>query len=184
MRVPTCSFSWRASLLLGALASATWMTPSGALAAGRADYCGIWGIWGGHDISSQGRPWYKGAMVTAQWDVIEPEEGRFDWRLLDGRIQQAVDNGLYVMVKVYAGNNSPLWLRDHGVPWVTTDSPTPGRQQYPFYLDEDFKSHFKRMIRGVAKHLDGFPARIRRRIIGVQCPVGKSGDANACQSFA
>ena len=39
----------------------------------RPDYCGVWGIWGGHEISAEGKQWYKGTIVTIRWKNIEPD---------------------------------------------------------------------------------------------------------------
>jgi len=148
-------------------------------AAGRPPYVGMWGIWGGENQSTEGRPWLKGTMVARRWEQIEPEPNKFDFSKLDDGLQKAVSNGYpYLMFKIYTGMRTPKWVYDHGVPLVTTDSPAPRRRNYPFYLDPEFKAYFKRMIRRTAAHVKRYPPEIRNRIISVQCPIGKSSDGN------
>jgi hypothetical protein len=80
-----------------------------------------------------------------------------------------------VMVMVYGGAKSPEWIYSAGVPRVTTDFNRVSH--FPYYLNDDFKRYFKRMIDRTAEHLDrDLPPEVRRRIIAVQCPVGASGD--------
>jgi hypothetical protein len=142
--------------------------------ADKPEYPGIWGIWG-EPLSREGRPWYKGHGVTVEWSEIEPANGKFDWSKLDAAVTNATSKGLHVMVMVYTGMRSPPWLYSSGVPKVSTDFN--GGSDFPFYLDEDFKRYFKRMIDAFAAHLDrDLPPDVRRRIIAVQCPVGASGD--------
>jgi len=149
-----------------------------ALAA-RPPYVGIWGIWGAETLSTEGRPWLKGTLVARRWEHIEPENGRFDFSVLDSAFEAAVSNGYpFLMFKIYGGSKTPRWAYENGVPEVKTDSPTPGRRNYPFYLDPEFKFFFKRMTRAVAAHVKAYPPEIRNRIIAVQCPIGKSGDGN------
>ena len=93
---------------------------------------GIWGIWGGEQISNQSRPWYKGVVVTVRWSEIEPQENQFDFSILDSRINQAIDNGLLVAFKVYHGDESPDWLYDNGVPRVKTAR---WSRVFPYYLE-------------------------------------------------
>ncbi len=150
--------------------------------ADKPDYPGIWGIWGS-PLSREGRPWYKGHVVTVGWDQIEPSDNHFVWEPLDQQIADAASKDLYVMAMVYTGERSPAWLYQRGVPAVKTDfagySRRAGRGEtlFPFYLDGHFRNYFKRMIRSLAAHLDkGPPAPVRRKIIVVQCPVGASGD--------
>ncbi len=56
-------------------------------------------------------------LVPAQWDLIEPEEGHYDFSLIDESIRQARSNGLKVVFLWFgAWKNSmscyaPLWVK-------------------------------------------------------------------------
>lgn len=140
----------------------------------KPDHAGIWGIWG-KPLSRDGRPWYKGHVITVDWRDIEPADNQFDWRKLDAAVSEAASNGLYVMAMVYTGAKSPDWLYSRGVPLVTTDFK--GESRFPFYLGPTFRKYFKRMIDRLAAHLDReLPVAVRSKLIAVQCPVGASGD--------
>jgi len=43
----------------------------------RPDYCGVWGIWGGEKVSTEGRPWFKGVVVTTNWRNVQPAKERY-----------------------------------------------------------------------------------------------------------
>jgi len=163
-------------ILLALLFAAPSVTPVDA--AGRPPYVGIWGIWGGEYLDTDVRPWLKGTLIFKCWDELEPANNQFEFGPLDSGLQRAADNGHpYIMIGIYAGFNSPDWLYTNGVPKVTTIShPT---LNHPYYLDPDFKSYFKRMINTVAAHVKSYAPNIRNRIIGIQCPLGSSGDPHA-----
>jgi hypothetical protein len=148
--------------------------PSATTAAGKPDYPGIWGIWG-NTVSKEGRPWYKGQVVTVKWTEIEPTNNQFNWQALDSDINSSASQGLYVMVLVYTGLHAPPWLYSSGVPEVKTDWQR--GSSFPDYLNPVYKDFFKRMISTVANHLQtAYPPAIRSKIIGVQGAVGASGD--------
>ena len=138
-------------------------------------YFGIWGIWGDtYRINNADKPWYKGVLVSVPWKKIEPADNRFEWAALDNKIREAASNGLYVMVMVYGADKSPDWIYERHAIRRIVDGEKRGQ---PYYLDEAYPLLFKRMIKRVARHLDGdFPPVIRKKIIAVQGTVGKSGD--------
>src|SRR5437773_3685461 len=45
--------------------------PGGAMALSKPGYPGIWGIWS-DGISTEGRPWFKGQVITLKWKEVEP----------------------------------------------------------------------------------------------------------------
>ncbi len=162
----------RLFILLSALSSAA--------LADKPPYPGIWGIWGSPP-STEGRPWYKGHVVTVQWREIEPADNQFDWTPLDEPLKDAASKGLYVMAMVYTGDRTPMWMYEKGVPMYKTTFR--GGTQYPFYLDEGFQKYFRRMIERTAAHLDkDLPPDVRAKVIAVQCPVGASGDPHPYKS--
>lgn len=172
---------------------ATVAGPGNGVALGKPDYAGIWGIWGS-DVSKAGRPWYKGHLITVDWAEIEPADNQFDWTKLDQRITKVAREGLYVMVMVYTGSQNPEWIYEAGVPRVTTDFK--GGSSFAYYVSDnngdgdgddvgEFRFYFKRMIANVARHLNelnndqSLPSY--HKIIGIQGPVGASGDPQPYQ---
>jgi len=159
----------------------------------KPDYPGIWGIWG-DGTSKEGKPWYKGQIVTIGWDAIEPVDNHFDWTMLDNDINTVAADGLYVMVLVYTGRQTPEWIYGAGVPRVQTDFERDS--SYPYYLNDnngdadgddpgEFRYYFKRMIASVAQHLNQLNSTTSLpsygRIIAIQGPVGASGDPHPYQ---
>jgi hypothetical protein len=137
--------------------------------AGRPSWVGTWGIWGGHKYEF---PWLKGSVVSCNWADIEPQPNQYNFYCIDSRIQEAVDNNQYVIFKVYVGNEPhPEWIWDK-VPRVVTDR---GRT-YPYYLDTYYKMYVKRLWAALLKHVTTLPSAQRVAIIGMQVPMGKSGD--------
>ena len=148
----------------------------------RPDYCGVWGIWGGEKVGTEGRPWFKGVVVTTNWDQIEPENGKFAWDALDEKVRLVAGKGLYMMLMVYHGHKCPKWAYEAGVPKVVTKSDQESRVIHPYYLDPHYKPLLTRMIQETARHVAAYPPEIRGRVIGVQCPTGKSGDPQPYQA--
>ena len=58
-------------------------------------------------------------------------------------------------------------MNPHGQPHFT---------RFPFYLDENYKRYYHRMIREVAKHVDTLPPAVRAHIVVIQTAEGSTGD--------
>lgn len=160
----------------------------GETTAGKPDYPGIWSIWGS-GVSKAGRPWYKGHVIAVGWEEIETADNRFNWTKLDKKIDATASQDLYIMVLVYTGNQNPEWLYATGVPRVETNYKN--GSSYAYYVNDnngdgdgddrgEFRYYFKRMIAAVAQHLNELNTDKTRasygKIIGIQGPVGASGD--------
>ncbi|MBN1674929.1 MAG: beta-galactosidase [Kiritimatiellae bacterium] len=166
--------------LLAVLLSLAFRLPAHAAPLAKPDWAGIWGIWGGETVSTEGKPWFKGTLVTVTWRQIEPADNQFNFRPLDERIQRAADKGLYVMCIVYHGTKTPEWAYEQGVPRVEVTNRN--NTAYPYYLAPAFKRLLKRMIARTADHITKeLPPDLRKRVIGVQGPAGKSGDPQPYQ---
>jgi hypothetical protein len=150
-----------------------------------------WGIWlyGGAAKRGKamelcrGRPWIHGAFVTAKWAEIEPKPNVFYWDDFDADLTECARAGLAIQFIAYVGPASPEWIYSNGVPKVDTSTTIDphGRKReadYPFYLDEDYKKYYWRMIRAIAAHIDTLPPRVRNAICSVQTAEGCTGDEN------
>jgi beta-galactosidase GanA len=72
-------------------------------------------------------------LATVSWELIEPEEGRFDFRLVDGLIQDARANDLRLVLLWFASwkngksNYQPLWVKSN-------------QERFPLAMDEQGRS--------------------------------------------
>ncbi len=57
-----------------------------------------------------------GVFIRIAWSSLQPTRDSFDWRLLDAVAKQAVSSGKVLSIGVIAGEESPSWLADAGVP--------------------------------------------------------------------
>src|SRR5262245_12958065 len=144
--------------------------------ASKPSYPGIW-VYNVPNIVVAGRPWVRGNEATLKWSDIEPVEGNFAWTKLDQAVADADAKGISLMVLVYTGRNAPAWLYAPplSLPRYHTDFQM--SSDWPFYLNETYKSYFKRMLQAVKERLEtGYPTSARNRIVSVQVAVGASGD--------
>jgi hypothetical protein len=143
------------------------------------------GIWCGHPQNAAAlkkqAPFVKGSFATMKWSDLEPGNNQFNWKMFESSLASYADAGLYILLMVWVGPHSPEWIYTAGVPPVKT-SPTlnprgqPHFDIFPFYLDENYKRYYHRMIREVAKRIDQLPARVRSRLICIQTAEGSTGD--------
>ncbi len=63
------------------------------------------------------KPFVKGVSIRISWEVLEPEEGRFEWEKLDKIIAQARSYNKYVTIRIMTGVYSPKWIfEDEDIP--------------------------------------------------------------------
>lgn len=58
----------------------------------------------------------KRLRLSAYWDQVEPEEGKYDWRDLDYQLDRAAEKGATVILAV--GRKLPRWPECHEPDWV------------------------------------------------------------------
>jgi hypothetical protein len=139
----------------------------------RPDYVGTWG-YRASTIDATGRPWYKGNWELISWSDLEPSNNTYNWTKFDAAVNAASSKGLYFMPMIASGSQAPSWLYTNGVPRYHTQFN--GGSDFPYYLDPEYQTYFKRMLRNVRDHILTYPAEKRNKIIGIQIAVGASGD--------
>ena len=56
-------------------------------------------------------------LATVTWELIEPQEGKFDFKLVDGLLQQARENNLHLVILWFGSwkngksTYQPLWVK-------------------------------------------------------------------------
>jgi len=72
-------------------------------------------------------------LATVSWELIEPEQGKFDFRLVDGLLKEARANDLHLVILWFASwkngksNYQPLWVKTN-------------QERFPLACSEDGKS--------------------------------------------
>ena len=57
-------------------------------------------------------------LATVTWELIEPQEGKFDFKLVDGLLQQARENNLHLVILWFGSwkngksTYQPLWVKN------------------------------------------------------------------------
>ena len=141
-----------------------------------------WCSWNPGKTTTITHPLVKGASIVMHWGNIEPENGKFKFdTLLGPKLIAARKNGFYVHLMIWVAPSTPKWLYENGVPKV--DVPprrTPGRTtvkwDFPYYLDDDYKRFFFRMIDRFGQYVCKLPPELRKRIIFIQSAEGSTGD--------
>src|SRR5437660_5039523 len=60
-------------------------------------------------------PFIDGWLVRPGWEVVEPAEGKFDWRLIEGDIALAKRLGKKITLAILGGPQAPAWVYQKGV---------------------------------------------------------------------
>ncbi len=85
----------------------------------------------------------KNARLVAYWDVIEPEEGKYDFSGLDYQMDTAAAHGAYVILAV--GHKTPRWPECHEPRWAESLS------------KEDKDQKIREYIRAVVERYNAYP---------------------------
>ena len=98
------------------------------------------------------------------WNYLEPEQGKFNWSIVDGPAQRFIDRGLQVAFRFtcYEGhgqqhNATPAWVRADGAKGIMVTE-RDGRDYWqPRYDDPIFLKHLDDFLAAAARRYDGKP---------------------------
>lgn len=114
-------------------------------------------------------------LLWVKWREIEPEEGIYDFSKLIGRIKQANEVGLDVILRILTCSKSrgigseaishgeaPLWLENHGVSLLPRKQPADNLNFDPAH--PEFHRRYLKLIDEVAKA--GIPEMVKAAYVG------------------
>ena len=152
------------------------------------------GVWGTYTqnvevnldgINRTDYPLIKGVSLIINWKNLEPESGQFEFdRIIGERLKSFVRDDFYCYIVVWVSSackkngsdvrwtHSPPWLFEKGVPLVETKKSS----SYPYYLDDDYKFYYYRMIDSLGEYLCNLPPELQKRVLFVQSAEGSTGD--------
>jgi uncharacterized protein DUF4832/glycosyl hydrolase family 42 (putative beta-galactosidase) len=97
------------------------------------------------------------AQYSFYWDELEPEEGRYNFIMLDSLLERAQANGQKLNFRVMCQNGRvgvPRWLREKGL----GGQPYPdGKSWQPDYEDPLFMEKHSLLIEALGERYDGHP---------------------------
>lgn len=154
-----------------------------------------WGWYSPKNINPEKTPNVKGVPTILKWIDLEPENGKFEFdRLIKKKLEQLHKDDYYTTLMVWVAFSTkevtekdttwaftPPWLFQNGVPLVefpATVNPL-GKtltRYFPYYLDQDYKFYFHRMLKELGKYISNLPEHLRERILFVQSAEGSTGD--------
>ena len=119
-----------------------------------------------------------GEAGRVQWQDIELSPGEFDFSEIHQSLTRARDNNYYYYFVFWTGPSSPGWIYDKGVPRVKTDDAHHMQffDQFPYYLNEDYKKYIKRFMSEMAKYIADLPKDLREKLAFIQPGLGATGD--------
>jgi hypothetical protein len=100
------------------------------------------------------------------WSMLEPQEGRFNWSLLDTPAQRWIDKGKQIALRITCSESwmrwaTPPWVHDAGAKGTNFNfgkGPAPdGKLWQPDYLDPIFLEKLDHFLAALARRYDGNP---------------------------
>ncbi len=153
-----------------------------------------WGVysWFGNvpnQVNSTSCPNIKGTPIILRWSNLEPENGKFEFeKLIGDKLVQLDENDLNTFMMVWCAfatskvtATDTTWVFNNGVPLVEfpeTVNPLGSvtTRYFPYYLDEDYKFYFHRMIDSLGNYICNLPPHLKERVLFLQSAEGSTGD--------
>jgi hypothetical protein len=109
------------------------------------------------NLTNRNYPQSSIAYLREYWIFFEPEEGKYNWDMLDKALRMAADRGQTLMFRImpYGTNNVtdvPPWFRE----MVGKEKPDPADKRVD-HEDPRYLHYFGRMIAALGQRYDGHP---------------------------
>ena len=140
---------------------------------------GVWDRSNTYDISvNTNYNYLKGISADVNWEEVQAHNSvQYDWSEIQTILQKAYNNNQMVNISVGVGPDAPVWVYANGVPSViTNDTQHPNWTQYPYYLDNDYKTYYFNMIENFGDFLRSLPTNLFNHIAYIQVKTGCTGD--------
>ena len=152
-----------------------------------SEACGVWcwystggspNKWTGKISAEETYPQMRGVPIVVGWNELEPQDGVYNWDLVDDIIKKAAAHDKYVFTLLWLNPVNAEWLYDKGVPKVEINSfkTDPHFATLPYPFDEKYKYYSERMIKNFADHIRSLPPELFRRVLFHQAVEGSTGD--------
>ena len=123
-------------------------------------------------------------LATVSWELIEPEEGHFDFRLVDGLLNEARANDLHLVILWFGswknGNSTykPFWVKTNQDRFSLADSEDGNSMPIMTTLNEANRDADARAFAALMRHLREMDGKKHTVImIQVENEVGILGDS-------
>jgi hypothetical protein len=144
----------------------------------KTGFKGIYVFNGGNASTFADNPDIAGTYLGYYWSQLEPQQGQYNWSLIDNDMQPWVTNGKSVILRVStsgqykwqppnSGNGTPQWVYDQGVSSVTETD----HSVIPQYWNSTFLSDLNTFVQAFASRYDGNP-----HISAIEIGVGMGGE--------
>ena len=148
---------------------------------------GVWDRSNAFDIAvNTNYNYLKGISADLNWEDLQILDSiQYDWSEIQTILQTAYTNDQMINISLAVGPDAPIWVYAKGVPAVLTDDTQhPGWTQYPYYLDDDYKRYYFKMIENFGNFLRSQPQNLFDHIAYVQVKTGCTGDEVAYKGNA
>lgn len=149
-----------------------------AVAAPPPSAFGVWDRSGAFD--SKDYPFIRGFTFDQTWREVEGKPGEFDWNELDQAVEKAFENKQFMYLSLGVGPDAPEWIYGQGVPKVMARGEKAKHENkwdgYPYYLNDQYRQLFHRLITEWARHIRSYPKEKQERIAFIQVKTGCTGD--------
>jgi len=141
-----------------------------------------WAGWNTNEVTPQSHPLIKGAPMILKWGQLETEPGKYKFdEEIRAKLELAAKYNFYTFLMVWVAPNAPRWLYSNDVPEVQmtkTIDPlgNPRNVTFQYYLDEDYKMYYHRMLTELGSYLMQLPENLRKRVLYIQSAEGSTGD--------
>jgi len=110
------------------------------------------------------RPDFPDASISYcrwYWNVLEPEQGKFNWAIVDLAIAEARAHGQTLAIRLMPYSNQdplPEWFRQSGAKRANKDSDKDGKIWQPDFSDPLYLKYWGELVAEAGKRYDGNPS--------------------------